>query len=65
MEDTLRQNMMEKVVEVINEDFGNSNSFPNQKEGNDADDNDVIEPGVHNRVEWIGGRSRVPRPITS
>ena len=51
MKDTLTQDMMEEVLEVVNEDFGNTTSVPNQKEGNDGDDNDVIEPSVHNKVE--------------
>ena len=46
---------MEKVLEVINEDFENGSSVPHQEEGNDADDNDVIEPSVDNKVEWLGG----------
>ena len=53
---------MEEVLEVTNEDVGNGSSVPHQKEGNGADDNDVIEPSVHNRVEWLGGRPRVPSP---
>ena len=64
MKDTLRQNMMEEVLEVINEDFGNTTSVPNQMEGDDADDSGVIEPSVHNKVEWFGGRPRVSSPAT-
>ena len=63
MKDMLTQDVMEEVLEVISEYFGNCNPVPKQKEGNDAvDDNDVIEPSVQKIVEWLGGRPRVPSP---